>query len=345
MPVGTQGTVKTQSPRNLEEAGAQMIVANAYHLYLRPGHQLIERMGGLHRFISWNRPILTDSGGYQVYSLADLRKRTREGVTFQSHLDGTYHLFTPENVMEIQHAMGADIIMAFDECTEYPASRTDAAESMETTVDWCRRCLARHREIQDSTGSQSVLFGIVQGSTYPDLRRHCAEQLVELDLPGYAIGGLAVGEPTCATWEVTETVEEILPKDRPRYTMGLGKPDDIVEAIARGVDMFDCVLPTRNARSGTAFTHQGTVVIKNAAYTEDADPLDPHCDCYTCRNFSRAYIRHLFQAGEILAPNLITLHNIHFFCSITAGARETLDQGTFSDWARDFTTAYRSGED
>ena len=345
MPVGTQGTVKTLSPRELKEIGAQTILGNTYHLYLRPGPEVVRTAGGLHRFISWNRPILTDSGGYQVFSLADLNRITEEGVTFQSHLDGSYQIFTPEGTMEIQHDLGADIIMCFDECTPYPCSHQAARTSMGRTLRWARRCRQRHRELEESDGHDQALFGIVQGSTYADLRRECADTLVEMDFPGYALGGLSVGEPKTAMFEMIEAAVPRLPEHKPRYLMGVGFPQDIIAAVARGIDLFDCVLPTRNARNGSVFTSEGPLVVKNAVYARDFRPLDPDCDCYTCRNFSRAYLRHLFQAGEILAPRLATLHSVAFYMRLMREIRQSIAEGRFESWSRVFLERYHQEQE
>jgi queuine tRNA-ribosyltransferase len=341
MPVGTQGTVKTAAPRDLREAGAEIILGNAYHLYLRPGHALIRQAGGLHQFMGWERAILTDSGGYQVLSLADRRKVTDEGVTFQSHLDGSHHLVTPEKVMEIQVALGADIMMCFDEPLPYPASREDASRAARRTADWAERCRQAWKEGPPGPNPDPALFGIVQGSTYPDLRKENVRRLVETDFPGYAVGGLAVGEPESATWEIVDICAQELPEEKPRYLMGVGYPEDLVEAVGRGMDMFDCVLPTRNARTGTAFTSQGKVVVKNAAYASDFTPLDPECPCYACTQFSRAYLRHLFNAGEILAPRLLTLHNLHFYLGLMGRMREAIQQGGWGAFKQGFLAQYR----
>lgn len=333
--------MKTAAPRDLREAGAEIILGNAYHLYLRPGHALIRQAGGLHQFMGWERAILTDSGGYQVLSLADRRKVTDEGVTFQSHLDGSHHLVTPEKVMEIQVALGADIMMCFDEPLPYPASREDASRAARRTADWAERCRQAWKEGPPGPNPDPALFGIVQGSTYPDLRKENVRRLVETDFPGYAVGGLAVGEPESATWEIVDICAQELPEEKPRYLMGVGYPEDLVEAVGRGMDMFDCVLPTRNARTGTAFTSQGKVVVKNAAYASDFTPLDPECPCYACTQFSRAYLRHLFNAGEILAPRLLTLHNLHFYLGLMGRMREAIQQGGWGAFKQGFLAQYR----
>ncbi len=344
MPVGTQGTVKTAAPSDLHEAGAEIILGNAYHLYLRPGHVLIRQAGGLHHFMGWDRAILTDSGGYQVLSLADLSKVTDEGVTFHSHLDGSHHLFTPEKVVEIQVALGADIMMCFDEPLPYPASREEASRAARRTAEWAERCHQAWKGGPPGPNPDPALFGIVQGSTYPDLRKENVRRLVETDFLGYAVGGLAVGEPESATWEIVEACAQELPEDKPRYLMGVGYPEDLVEAVGRGMDMFDCVLPTRNARTGTAFTSQGKVVVKNAAYASDFTPLDPECPCYACKQFSRAYLRHLFNAGEILAPRLLTLHNLHFYLGLMGRMREAIQQGGWEAFKQGFLAQYRRAE-
>lgn len=340
MPVGTQGSVKSLSPDELLRAGSQIILGNTYHLYLRPGIELLQKAGGLHRFINWPKPILTDSGGYQVFSLAQLRKIHENGVRFQSHIDGSYHEFTPEGVIEMQRLIGADIIMAFDECPPHPASEGYIAESNTMTIAWAKRCLAYWREAEPAYGYPQALFGIVQGGTFAHVRRLSAQALVDLEFPGYAIGGLSVGEPKEAMFEMTAVVTQELPADKPRYLMGVGKPEDLVEAVALGVDMFDCVLPTRNGRKGQAFTWQGPVTVKNATFKEDFAPIDERCGCDTCRNFSRAYIRHLFQAQELLGMRLVSLHNIHFYHDLMAGMREALRENRFAAWRREFSASY-----
>ncbi|KPL19943.1 MAG: queuine tRNA-ribosyltransferase [candidate division Zixibacteria bacterium SM23_81] len=342
MPVGTQGTVKTLSPRELGEVGAQIILSNSYHLYLRPGPEVIEQAGGLHRFIGWDKPILTDSGGYQVFSLADLNMVGEEGVTFQSHLDGSRHLFTPEKIMEIQHALGADIIMCLDECTAYPCTHQEAQTSAERTFRWASKSKEAHNRLSAVRDQDQCLFGIVQGSTYPDLRERSAKALVELDFQGYAVGGLSVGEPKLAMYEMIDATIPHLPVEKPRYLMGVGMPEDLVDAVSRGVDLFDCVIPTRNARNGSVFTHQGQLVVKNAEYARDFTPIDSSCQCYTCRHFSRAYLRHLFQAGEILAPRLATLHSVYFFMSLMRDMRRAIVEGRFDVWRRDFLKVYKN---
>ena len=342
MPVGTQATVKTVTQQNLVEIGAQILLANAYHLYLRPGHKLISRAGGLHKFMNWAGPILTDSGGYQVFSLTELTKISEEGVRFQSHLDGSYHLFSPEKVMEIEHSLGADIIMAFDECTPYPSTKEYAAESMERTLRWTERCLKHHESLTNTNTTPSpALFGIVQGSMFEDLRRSCAHRLRDLDLPGYALGGLGVGEPTAEMDAVVSAITPELPASKPRYLMGIGLPRDIITSVSAGIDMFDCVIPTRNARNGTLFASHGRVRIKNRRYAEDFEPVDIDCVCATCRNYHRAYLRHLFQTKEILGLHLATVHNLHFFRNMMAAMRRAIIGGVFDVWKREFFATYQ----
>jgi queuine tRNA-ribosyltransferase len=335
MPVGTQGTVKAVPQDILESLGAEIILGNTYHLYLRPGHELIRRMGGLHRFISWRRALLTDSGGFQVYSLSTLRKVTDDGVQFRSHLDGSSHFFTPEHSIDVQIALGADIIMAFDECTEYPATRARAEESLRLTMAWAERSLAHFRAHQhevpwfdaesDAKGCCMQCFAIIQGGMYRDLRRQCAERLVAMDFAGYAIGGLSVGEPRELTLEMIAEVLPMLPKDKPRYVMGVGYPDEIEQYARMGVDMMDCVLPTRAARHALLFTSEGRLNIKNKQYAEDQNPPDPACSCPVCRRYSRAYLRHLVQASEPLAATLNTIHNLAFYLGIMRRVRESFE--------------------
>jgi queuine tRNA-ribosyltransferase len=334
MPVGTQGTVKTMTPQELADNNVELIVCNAYHLYMRPGHEIVHQAGGLSEYTGWHRPILTDSGGYQVYSLAALRQISEEGVKFQSHIDGSSHFFTPELVVQIQEALGADIAMCLDICPPYPVAREDAQRSGEITHTWAQRSKNTRQGCHDTPATN--LFGIIQGATYPDLRRLNAEQIVALDLPGYAIGGLCLGEPSAVTYEMVEIINGFIPATKPRYLMGSGYPEDIIESVRRGVDMFDCVLPTRNGRTGTAFISTGRVAIRNAQYIRDFSPLDPACDCYACRNFTRSYLRHLFIAGEALGPHLLTLHNIHFFIELAAGIRASIEHGDFSQWSQEF---------
>ena len=343
MPVGTQATVKTLDQHDLIEAQAQIILGNAYHLYLRPGHELIDRMGGLHQFMNWSRPILTDSGGFQVFSLGDLNKISEEGVRFQSHLDGSSHLFTPESVMEIEHGLGADIIMAFDECTPYPCERDYAEKSMRRTLRWAERCIKRHQELsaQRTHRPPQALFGIVQGSVYPDLRRTCAQELIQMDLPGYAIGGLAVGETRDSMFGVIRETTPLLPNGKPRYLMGVGLPNDLVEAVGAGADMFDCVVPTRNARNGTVFARNGRLRLKNAAHAEDPQPLESDCACKTCSHYSRAYLRHLFKTNEVLGMHLATFHNVFFFQQLMRDMRDAIISGHFAAWQADFFALYQ----
>jgi queuine tRNA-ribosyltransferase len=331
MPVGTAGTVKAVPQDTLESLGAQIILGNTYHLYLRPGHEAIRRMSGLHRFISWPRAMLTDSGGFQVFSLSELRKVTDEGVRFRSHLDGSSHFFTPEHSMDVQIALGADIAMAFDECTEYPADRARAEESLRLTMAWARRSLTHFRAHQhevpwaaDFPSRSQSLFGIVQGGMYRDLRKRSAEQLIEMDFDGYAIGGLSVGEPRDLTLEMIAEVLPMLPKDKPRYVMGVGYPDEIEQYARMGVDMMDCVLPTRAARHGLLFTSEGRLTIKNKRFAEDQGPPDPNCGCMVCRRYTRAYLRHLMQAGEALSATLNTIHNLAFYLTIMERVRAAL---------------------
>ena len=331
MPVGTLGTVKAVAQDVLEDLGAEIILSNTYHLYLRPGHEAIRRMGGLHRFISWPRAMLTDSGGFQVFSLSALRKVTDEGVRFRSHLDGSSHFFTPEHSMDVQIALGADICMAFDECTEYPADRSRAEESLRLTMAWARRSIdhfhAHCHEVpwhQELGGRRQSLFGIVQGGTYRDLRRQSAEQLIEMNFDGYAIGGLSVGEPRELTLEMIAEVLPLLPADKPRYLMGVGYPDEIEQYARLGVDMMDCVLPTRAARHGLLFTSEGRLNIKGKKYAEDQGPPDPACDCPVCRRYTRAYLRHLMHSGEALSATLNSIHNLAYYLGIMRRVRESL---------------------
>jgi queuine tRNA-ribosyltransferase len=328
MPVGTGATVKGIPQHELENLGAQILLANTYHLYLRPGHERIRQLGGLHRFMSWPRPILTDSGGFQVFSLADLRQVTDDGVTFRSHLDGSEHFFSPEKTLDVEMALGADIIMVLDECIELPAPPEHVREAARRTLDWARR--SRKHFVALGDPSKQMLFGIVQGGAQAESRRENAEQLRELDFPGYAVGGLAVGEEHGVTCEMTAEVTRHLPADRPRYLMGVGKPEDIPDYLMRGIDMMDCVLPTRNARNGFLFTSAGRVVIKNARYADDQRPIDENCSCLVCRRYSRAYLRHLFLAGEILGAVLNTMHNLHFYLETMRALRAAIAEGTFA---------------
>ena len=334
MPVGTVATVKAMTPRELEELGAEIILSNTYHLHLRPGEALVREAGGLHRFMSWNRPILTDSGGFQVFSLAGIRKIKEEGVTFQSHLDGSRRFISPEVSMDIQHALGADIIMAFDVCSAYPCDYDTAKAAMERTHRWAARCQAHH------TDGAQALFGIVQGAFYKDLRIQSAQTLADMDFFGYGIGGLSVGEPKPVMYEMLEELMPHMPTAKPRYLMGVGSPDCLIEGVLRGVDMFDCVLATRIARNGTAFTSKGRVVIKNAQYAHDFGPLDDECDCYCCRNFSRAYLRHLFKAGEITGARLASIHNLRFLARLMENVRTAIRDDRLMDFRNDFFRKY-----
>jgi queuine tRNA-ribosyltransferase len=335
MPVGTQATVKGLTQRDLgEDLGIRLLLANTYHLFLRPGHELIRNLGGLHRFMSWPHAILTDSGGYQVFSLSGLRKITEEGVVFQSHLDGDLHRFTPESTVDVQLALGSDILMVLDECPEYPVSHESARASMQRTVRWARQAAEHHRRRIAESSTRHALFPIVQGSMFPDLRRSCAEALVELEADGYAIGGLSVGEPRPLSLEAVEATEDVLPRTRPRYAMGVGMPAELPEYVARGVDMMDCVLPSRNARNGCLFTSRGRVIIKHARYKDDAGALDENCHCYTCTRYSRAYLRHLFQSGELLYAVLATHHNLQRYLDIMREIRQAILSDSYPAYLR-----------
>ena len=338
MPVGTQATVKAMTPEELREVGAQIILGNTYHLHVRPGEKLISRLGGLHRFMNWDGPILTDSGGFQVFSLAKLRKISEEGVRFQNHLDGTPTFIGPETSMEIQRDLGSDIVMLFDECPPHPCAHEAADKSLELTLRWARRCKDWWATQPQET--RPLLFGITQGSSYPDLREKSARALVDIGFDGYAIGGVSVGEPETEMFCAVESAIPFLPLDHARYAMGLGTPPQIIEMIARGVDMFDCVLPTRLARNGTAFTAGGTINLKNAPYAEDSSPIEKDCRCYACKNFTRAYLRHLVKAEEILGLRLISIHNLHFYIGLARNAREHILAGTFQDFREDFVANY-----
>jgi queuine tRNA-ribosyltransferase len=340
MPVGTRGTVKAMGPDDLMAVGAAIVLCNTYHLMLRPGHELIQRLGGLHRFMNWSGPILTDSGGYQVYSLAKTRALTEEGAVFQSHIDGSRQFLGPEKAVAVQEALGVDIMMCLDECTPYPADHESAARSMELTHRWARRCLeARNPE------RTQALFGIVQGGTHADLRRASAQAIGSMGFHGHAIGGLALGEPFETRLEMIETAAGQLPRDRPLYLMGVGTPEDLVEGVRRGADLFDCVLPTRNARNGQFFTRRGRVVIRNARYREDPDPIETGCGCFTCRRFSRAYLRHLFIADELLAYRLGTIHNLYYYLTLLAEARAAIEAGRYNDFAEGFYRERTDGAD
>jgi queuine tRNA-ribosyltransferase len=344
MPVGTAATVKGLTQEALETLGAKIILANTYHLYLRPGHALIRKLGCLHKFMSWNGAILTDSGGYQVFSLAELRKITDEGVRFRSHLDGSEHLLTPEKAAEIQLVLGSDIAMVLDECIETPAPRSIAEAALKRTTEWARRARQYFLQQAQQNGDPAQWqFGIVQGATFPDLRRESTRQLLELDFPGYAVGGLAVGEPHETTCEMTAEVTALLPKERPRYLMGVGRPEQIADYVARGIDMMDCVLPTRAARHACLYTSEGRVLIKNARYIEDQRPIDPRCTCAVCQRYTRAYLRHLFAAGEITAAILATHHNVHFYLDIMRQIREAISFGQLANFATELRARYEAG--
>ncbi len=335
MPVGTQATVKTMTPEELYEIGADIILSNTYHLYLRPGEDLVARAGGLHQFMNWKRNILTDSGGFQVFSLSKLRKINDEGVEFQSHIDGSRHFLTPARVMEIEQKLGADIAMCFDECAPFPCSFEEARRAVERTTLWAKKCRDVHKR------PDQALFGIVQGNVFPELRSQSAEELVQLDFPGYAIGGLSVGEPKHNMYEILEHLHPLLPEDKPRYLMGVGEPEDLIEGVKRGVDMFDCVLPTRLARHGTAYTHRGKLTVRNASCAEDFSPLDDKCDCYVCRSYSRAYIRHLIKAEEILAHRLLSYHNVFFLAKLMENVRNAIREGNLESFSQEFFNEYR----
>ena len=332
MPVGTQGTVKATEQRELIELGAQIILGNTYHLYLRPGMDIIEQAGGLHRFINWQKPMLTDSGGFQVFSLTPLRDIDDNGVTFRSHLDGSLHIFTPESVIQIERLLGSDIMMVFDECTPYPCEFEYAKKSSEMTGRWAERCKIAMEKQPALYGHSQAIFGIVQGSVYPEIREMSARALTQYEFDGYAIGGLAVGEPVNEMYKITEFTEQFLPVDKPRYLMGVGTPENILESIERGMDLFDCVIPTRNGRNGMLWTRDGTINIRNAQYKTDFTPIDAECNCYSCRTFTRSYLRHLFIAKEILALQLASIHNLALFLWITREARKAILEKRFAEW-------------
>ncbi|MCX5711167.1 MAG: tRNA guanosine(34) transglycosylase Tgt [Candidatus Omnitrophica bacterium] len=340
MPVGTHGTVKGITPKELDDCGAQIMLSNAYHLFLRPGLDIIKKAGGLHKFISWDKPILTDSGGYQIFSLALLRKLTDKGVEFQSHIDGKKHFLTPDDVLDIQLTLGSDIIMPLDECAHYPCSRDHAEVAMKRTIAWAKQ--ARKSFEHKKTGKQA-LFGIIQGATYDDLRQECAKEIIDMDFDGLAIGGVSVGEPSDLIYNTIESVAKILPEEKARYVMGVGYPPDILEAVERGVDMFDCVAPTRLGRNGTAFTSKGKLIIRNACFQEDFGPLDASCTCYTCKNFTRAYLRHLFYAEEMLGLILLSAHNIYFFLDMMRNVRKAITEDKFVPFKKDFLEIYNKG--
>jgi queuine tRNA-ribosyltransferase len=330
MPVGTQATVKGMLPKEISDLGFSIILCNAYHLFLRPGHQLISKAGGLHSFMGWNKSILTDSGGFQVFSLGKINKVTDEGVTFQSYIDGSSHFVGPEKSMEIQMALGSDIAMAFDQCTSYPSSKCETQFAAERTLQWAKQCQSYH-----SSGNQT-LFGIIQGGVFPEIRKENAQKMVELKFAGYAIGGLSVGEPKPLMYQLLDVTVPILPTEKPRYLMGVGEPRSILEGVTRGVDMFDCVLPTRNGRNGCLFTHNGKISITNAKYKNDFSPIDSKCQCYACKNFSRAYLRHLYMANEMLAPILGTIHNLYFMNNLMQEIRRAISENQFNTFKKKF---------
>jgi len=339
MPVATQGSVKGLTPSDLRAAGAQIVLANTYHLFLRPGHEVVRELGGLHRFMRWDGPILTDSGGFQVWSLSKLRKISEHGVEFRSHVDGSLRSLSPERCIEIQDALGTDVIHPLDECLAYPATSVQTERSLALTSRWLRRSMEAHRRAKTA----GALFGIVQGGTHEDMRRQAVEETCTLGLPGYSIGGLAVGEPKPVMYDMTELCAEMLPRDRPRYLMGVGKPTDLVESVARGIDMFDCVMPTRNARHGQVFTADGPLIIARSRYARDPGPIDPECPCEACRQFSRAYLRHLFAARELLAQRLLSVHNVTFYLELMAAMRRALADGTFQAFRGRFLDRYGAG--
>jgi queuine tRNA-ribosyltransferase len=339
LPVGSQATVKTLTPDDIKELGFNMLLANTYHLYLRPGIDVVEKLGGLHKFMAWNAAILTDSGGYQVFSLSPLCKITDEGAKFRSHIDGSEHFLTPELAVEYQEALGADIIMVLDECTAYDDSRKKVQGAMERTHRWAERCLKAHKH------NNQALYAIVQGGMFPDLRQDSAEYLKKLDFPGYAIGGLSVGEPKEVTFPLVEQTAALLPQEKPRYLMGVGAPEDLVEGVARGIDIFDCALPTRVARNGALFTRQGRINIKRAAYSKIDRPIDPSCDCYTCRTFSAAYVSHLFRSEELLGLRLATIHNLRFIGNLMRDMRDSILDGNFNSFREDFLASYKTTDE
>jgi queuine tRNA-ribosyltransferase len=348
MPVGTQGSVKTLSNDELDDCSVEIILGNAYHLYLRPGLDIIKKAGGLHKFMAWNKPILTDSGGYQVFSLAVLRKITEEGVEFSSHIDGSKHFITPEKVIEIQQILGSDIMMTFDECVHYPAAKDYVEQSLELTTKWARRAkkhfvnqLEPANRLTGKQTNRQLLFGIAQGSTYLDLRKKAAEDLLEIGFDGYAIGGVSVGEPQYLINEIASYTAELLPDEKPKYLMGLGTPPDMLEAISEGIDMFDCVVPTRNGRNGQAFTWHGELQLRNAEYKEDFTPIDKECGCFTCKNHSRSYIRHLFNTEELLGLRLVSLHNIHFYVKLIGQSRRAIAEDRFNEFKKGFIKNYK----
>ncbi len=338
MPCATYGAIRTLSTEELKEIGLEMILSNTYHLYLRPGLDIIKHFGSLHEFMNWSGPILTDSGGYQVFSMSSLRKITPEGVEFQSHIDGSRHFFGPEDVVEIQRHLKSDIIMPLDECVHYPCERDYAKTSLDLTLNWARRSRSLCYD------NNHILFGIVQGSSFLDLRKRAINELLEMDFPGYAIGGLSVGEPRDLMLEILDFSLRLLPEDRPRYIMGVGSPLDILSAISQGADMFDCVIPTRNGRNGTAFTWEGKLTIRNLKYSKDKSPIDPDCDCFSCKNYSKAYIRHLFTIDETLALRLMSFHNLYFYTSFMYKIREAIEKGNFLEFKREFEVKYKENQ-
>ncbi len=340
MPVGTQASVKTISNQELLDAGAQVVLSNTYHLYLRPGEQLVKEAGGLHRFMSWPKPILTDSGGFQIFSLSTLNKIKDEGVEFQSHIDGSKHFLTPEDVIRIQRSLGSDIIMPLDECVKYPSERSYTEKSLALTREWAKR--SKQTWIDQDPDKKSILFGIIQGGTFPDLRHRAVDELLEMDFPGYSIGGLSVGEPTELMYDILNHTAPELPEDKPRYLMGVGLPMDLFEAVSQGVDMFDCVVPTRNGRNATVFTPNGKLLMRGASYIKDFRPIDEHCPCYTCRTYTRAYIRHLFNAEEYLAGRLASLHNLTFFIQLLDSMRRAIEEDRFVEFRREFERNFNS---
>ncbi len=337
MPVGTQGTIKAATHRDLEEIGVEMMLSNAYHLYLRPGDTLIKEMGGIHKFSGWNRPILTDSGGYQIFSLGVLRKLRPDGVEFQSHIDGSRHFLTPERVIDIQRNIGSDIWMCLDECAPYPSTYEYTEKSVELTTRWAERC-------KNAKNGDGILFGIIQGGFYKDLRVRSAKDIIDMDFDGYAIGGLSVGEPKSLMWEMVDEIIDMLPHDKPRYLMGLGFPEDIVEGVKRGIDMFDCIIPTRVARNGGLFTWEGKINIKNARYQKDTRPIDENCGCYTCRTYSRAFLRHLMVSHELTSFYLNTLHNIYFYNELLKRIRHVIRNNMFEGFYNEFKSKWEGGE-
>ena len=336
MPVGTQATVKSMTPEELKDLGAQIILSNTYHLYMRPGEKLVKEAGGLHKFMNWDKPILTDCGGFQVFSLSDLRTISEDGVEFKSHLDGSKHFFSPEKVMQIEEDLGADIIMSFDECCPYPSTYEYTKNSMERTTRWAIRCKEAHKDFEEKQG----LFGIIQGGFYKDLRKQSAEDLIKLDFPGYAIGGISVGEPKEEFLDILRYTTPLMPENKPRYLMGVGTPDYLIEAAISGIDMCDCVLPTRIARNGTAMTWRGKVVVRNGAYSRDFTPLDPECDCYTCKNYTRAYIRHLINTNEILGTRLLSIHNLYFLTKLMERVRIEIENDNLLNFRDEFYKKY-----